>query len=259
MIVRVGAVSPSIEGDRFKVMHRYVESRDLDLIVFPEEFFGTDFVTGRPTHVSKAEVVKKVSTLAREYDVYIVTGFWHVLRNGNSYNEALLFSPEGLVGTHIKTVVTEDEMSSGCLPGDKVEVFDTRIGKISMLICWEVWFPELARIAALKGAEIICFPTGEDISVEKDKAWVTLWWTRAIENDVYVVQSINAKGSVASVICGPEKILAISRKEGMITAELDMDRLKKIREGTVETRIEPALLKRRSPFLRKIGDKIMSC
>jgi hypothetical protein len=178
--IRVGAVSPSIKGDRFKVMKKYVERQDLDLIVFPEEFFGTDFVTDKPTYIPLEDVVR------------------------------------------------------------------------------EVWFPELSRIAALKGAEIICFPTGTDINVKKDKAWLTLWWARAIENDVYVVQSINAKGSVTSVICSPEKILAIGRKEGMITAELDMDKLKKIREGSVKTRIESALLKRRSPFLRKIGETMIS-
>jgi predicted amidohydrolase len=203
-------------------------------------------------------VVQKVSSLAKENNVHIVTGFLEALRNGKFYNEALLFSPKGFVGAHIKTVPYEDEIASGCLAGDKVEVFDTIIGKISMLICWEVWFPELARIAALKGAEIICFPTGENISLRRDKAWITLWWARAIENNAYVIQSINAKGAVTSVICGPEMILSIGKKEGIITAELDMDRLRKIREGTIETRIEAALLKRRSPFLKKIGNKMIS-
>jgi predicted amidohydrolase len=257
-VVRVGAVSPSIKGDRFEVMKKYVEGQDLDLIVFPEEFFGTDFVTDKPTYISREEVVREVSALAKDNDVHIVTGFLEAIGDGKFYNEALLFSPEGLVGTHTKTVLTEGEINSGCLAGDKVEVFNTKIGKIAMFICWEVWFPELSRIAALKGAEIICFPTGTDINVKKDKAWLTLWWARAVENDVYVVQSINAKGSITSVIYSPEKILAIGRKEGMITAELDMDRLKKMREGTVKTRIESALLKRRSPFLRKIGETIIS-
>lgn len=257
-MVKVGAVSPPIKGDRFEVMRKYVEGQNLDLIVFPEEFFGIDFVTDKPTYISREEVIREVSALAKDNDVHIVAGFLEAIGDGKFYNEALLFPPEGLVGTHIKTVLTESEISSGYLAGNKVEVFNTRIGKIATLICWEVWFPELSRIAALKGAEIICFPTGTDINVKKDKAWLTLWWARAIENDVYVVQSINAKGSVASVICSPEKILAIGRKEGMIIAELNMDRLKKIKEGAVRTRIEPALLKRRSLFLRKIGERMVS-
>jgi len=259
MKVKVGAVSPSCKGDRFQVMKEYIESKDLDLICFPEEYLGFDFNKWKPTYVSKEEVVTKVSELARKNDVHIVTGFLELIKKRpreKFFNKALLFSPKGLVGTYIKTNPTQGEIEHGQVPGNKVDVFETEIGKIAMLICYEVWFPELSRIAALKGAEIICFPTGIDIGKE-DKTWQTLWWARAIENNAYVVQCINAKNSVISVICGPEKILACSEKEGMITAELDLDRLRKIREGKVETEIEPALLKRRNAFLRKIGKKML--
>lgn len=258
MKIKVGAVSPSCYGARFQVMQKYIEGKNLDLIVFPEEYFGTDFVTGEPTYIAKEDVVNNVSKLAKDNDVHIVTGFLEALKNGRFHNEALLFSPEGLVGTYIKTTPYVNELES-LFPGSEVKVFETKIGKISMLICWEVWFPELARIATLKGAEIICFPTGQDISTTNDRAWLTLWQARAIENDVYVIACVNAKGAVTSMICGPEGTLAIGEREGIITAELNMDRLEEIREGTVKTQIEPALVRRRSPFLRKIGDKMLSC
>lgn len=259
MKIKVGAVSPSCKGDRFQVMKEYIKGGNLDLVVFPEEYFGNDWYKGEPTYITRKEVVGRVSKMAKENNVHIVTGFLEAFgrgRQGKFWNKALLFSPTGLVGEYVKTTLIEREIEHGQTPGNKVSVFNTEAGKIAMLICWEVWFPELSRIAALEGAEIICFPTGIDIGKE-DKTWQTLWWARAIENNAYVITCVNAKNSVISVICGPEEILACSEREGMITAELNLGRLRKIREGKVETEIEPALLKRRSAFLRKIGKKML--
>ena len=259
MKVKAAAVSPPIKGDRLQVMKRCIEEKTLDLAVFPEEYFGYDWYRSQYTYITKEEVVNGVSDIAEQNNLHIVAGFLE--STGTSprkfWNKALLFSPSGLVGEYIKTTLGEWDISHGQLPGNKIEVFDTEIGKIAMLICWEVWFPELARIAALKGAEIICFPTGYDIGIE-DKAWQTLWWARAIENNAYVIECVNAKGSVISSIYSPEKILARSREEGVITADLDIEHLRKLREGNIETEIEPALIRRRSTLLKEVGCKMMN-
>lgn len=95
------------------------------------------------------------------------------------------------------------------MAGNQIEVFETRIRSIAMLIYFEVWFPELARIARFKGADVICFPSGGDISCMMD-IWETLWRARAIENKVYVLGCLNAEHVAASMICGPEGVLASS-------------------------------------------------
>ena len=262
MRIKVGVVSTSFTGDRFQIMEDYVKSENLDLICFPEGYFGiTDEQLMHIELFSSREVVQKVSRLSKDYGVYIVAGFLELARTRPKkryWNKALLFSPEkGLVGTYIKTTPTPGEIKQGIMSGDQIRVFKTRIGSIAMLICFEVWFPELTRIATLRGADIICFPSGGDISRIIDR-WETLWKVRAIENNVYVLGCLNAKHAAASMVCGPEGVLASSHNRGMITAILELQRLKEIRKGEVETETQfvPALLMRRGQFLKEVGRKL---
>lgn len=262
MRIKVGVVSTSFIGDRFQIMEDYVKSEKLDLVCFPEGYFGITDEQLRYVEVfSPQEVVQKVSRLSRDYGVHIVSGFIELARTRPKkryWNKALLFSPEkGLIGTYTKTTPTPGEIKQGVIAGNQMNVFKTRIGKIAMLICFEVWFPELARIATLRGADIICFPSGGDISRMIDR-WETLWKVRAIENNVYVIGCLNADKIASSMICGPEGVLASSHSWGMITSILDLQRLKEIRRSGVETETQfiPALLKRRSRFLKEVGQRL---
>jgi len=263
MRIRVGAVSTDFVGDRFEVMEQYIRGVKLDLICFPEGFFGLRDEELRAIETfSLGEIVERVSRLSKDYNVHIVTGFIERVKKGakNYWNKALLFSPEkGLMGIHVKTTPTSTELEKGIQPGHMIEVFKCRIGRIAMLICFEAWFPELARIATLKGADIICFPSGGDIAPMIDR-WETLWKARAIENNVYVIGCLNAEKTATSMICGPEGILVSSRKKGIIQATLDLDRLKRIRKGEleIETQYVPALLKRKEPFMREIWRKLQA-
>jgi predicted amidohydrolase len=261
MRIRVGAVSTDFIGDRFQVMEDYVKSFRLDLICFPEGYFGLrDEELQTVETFSLREIVERVSQLSKNYKVHIVAGFIEpVKKDAKRYwNKALLFSPEkGLIGAYTKTTPTLGELKRGILSGNQIEVFKCKIGNIAMLICFEVWFPELARIATLKGADIICFPSGGDITRMRDR-WETLWKARAIENNVYVIGCLNAEKTAVSTICGPEGTLVSSRKKGIIQATIDLDRLKKIRKGELETETQyiPALLKRKEPLMREIWQKL---
>ena len=92
-------------------------------------------------------------------------------------------------------------------PGDSgYKVFDTKYGKIGVLICWDQWYPEAARITALMGAEILFYPTaiGWDNSqdkatnIEQYNAWQTIQRSHAIANGVHVV-SVNRTGIEGTV------------------------------------------------------------
>jgi predicted amidohydrolase len=261
MKIRVGAVSTDFVGDRFRVMEEYVRNAELDMICFPEGYFGLrDEELQFIEPFSLKEIVENVSRLSKDHNVHIVTGFIEPAKNDieKYWNRALLFSPEkGLIGTYTKTTPTPGELKRGIQQGHQIKVFKCKIGKIAMLICFEVWFPELARIARLKGADIICFPTGGNITRMQNR-WETLWKARAIENNVYVVGCLNAEKTAVSMICGPEGILVSSRKRGLIQATLDLDRLEKIRKGELETETQyvPALLKKGGLFVREIWRKM---
>lgn len=114
---------------------------------------------------------------------------------------------------------------------DLPRVVDTRLGRIGMLVCSEVWVPELSRVLALQGADLVVYPAGGAIN-ELMASWRTLLRARAIENLIYTVATQNLYDAAeigVGLISGPEDILASSDAEGMLVADLDLDRLRYLR------------------------------
>ena len=107
--------------------------------------------------IPDGETCQRWIQLAEEHDVYIVGGYSEEAGT-RLYNSALLISPDGYVGTHRKVHLWNEE-KLWYEPGDEVNVFETPIGRIGMQICYDQWFPELTRIQAVKGADIITEPT----------------------------------------------------------------------------------------------------
>ena len=138
------------------------------------------------THAESAEPIPGPSTeyfgrLADEHDLYVVIGLTE--RDGSViYNTSVLMGPDGeLVGKYRKVCLPREEIEGGVTPGTTYPVFDTRFGKVGMMICWDVHFPEVARELANNGAEIIALPI-----------WggnPRLAAARAIENQIYLVSS----------------------------------------------------------------------
>jgi predicted amidohydrolase len=131
------------------------------------------------------------------------------------------------------------------------------LGRIGLLVCSEVYAPELARLQALGGADIILFPAGGQIN-ELLPGWRTMVWARAIENLVYTAAVQNLYGADeegVGIVAGPEGILAQSATSGLLLADLDLDRLTFLRNE--DERIEfpkryqtvPGLLRWRRPEL----------
>lgn len=109
--------------------------------------------------VPDGATVELLSRLAAERDLYLVACI--VERDGDRlYDTAVLVGPTGYVGRYRKTHLWNTE-KLWFTPGDEgYKVFDTPIGRIGLLVCWDIWFPETARIVAQMGADIICIPTG---------------------------------------------------------------------------------------------------
>lgn len=130
------------------------------LVVLPElANTGYSFDT-RDEAYDHAEPVPKGPTcaawidLAAELDVYIVAGITE--SDGLALHDtAVLVGPEGFIGKYRKTHLWNREKLI-FTPGTSYPVFETRIGRIGLLICWDIWFPEVTRILAAQGADIIC-------------------------------------------------------------------------------------------------------
>ncbi len=98
------------------------------------------------------------ASICRRRSVWAAAGFAESGRDGR-YNSAVLLGPDGVVGVYRKAHLFNDEKLY-FLPGDLgFPVFDLPFGRLGMLICYDLWFPEAARILALKGADVILVPT----------------------------------------------------------------------------------------------------
>jgi predicted amidohydrolase len=158
--------------------------------------------------------------LAKKLDLYIVVPV--VEREGHLlYNTAALVGPDGtILGKYRKAVLPGGEWDRGLQPGAEYPVFQTRFGKVGMMICFDGFFPEVARQLALNGAEVIAFPV-----------WgcnPRLAAARAIENHVYVVSSTYATPDMNWMVSGifdhEGNLLAQTDKQGTVAvAEVDLN------------------------------------
>ncbi len=154
-----------------------------DIVCLPE---GVTLVGTPHDYISASEAVPGPTTeflgeVARKHHLYIVAGILE--KTGDTvFNTAVLIDRNGnLAGKYRKVSLPQEEIDGGVTPGHSFPVFDTDFGKIGIMVCWDVTFPEPARALAQNGAEIIFLPIwGGDITLTK---------ARAIENQVYVVSS----------------------------------------------------------------------
>ena len=147
-----------------------------------------------------------LSALAKELEVVIIASLFEKRAEGLFHNTTAVLDADGkYLGKYRKMHIPDDPgyyEKFYFTPGDLgYKVFETRYAKIGVLICWDQWYPEAARITALMGAEILFFPTAigwsdsqdEATNIEQYNAWQTIQRSHAIANGVHVV-SVNRVG-----------------------------------------------------------------
>ncbi|ARU59731.1 carbon-nitrogen hydrolase [Tumebacillus avium] len=169
-----------------------------DFAVFPEIFTmqllsfldeKTPSVAVRKLTEYTEDYLHLMTSLAVKYNVNIVGGSHFVEEDHHIYNIAYLFRRDGTIERQYKIHITPNETKWwGVQPGDDIRVFNTDCGKIAILVCYDIEFPELARIVTQKGANIIFTP----FNTEDRQGYLrvrTCSQARAIENQVYTVIS----------------------------------------------------------------------
>ncbi|MBH3392533.1 nitrilase family protein [Pseudomonas putida] len=147
--------------DRGLALARCAAGEGANLIVLPELANTGYTFNSRAEAYAHAETLQDGPSLkawadfAKEYQVYLAAGFSE--RDGlKLYDSAVLFGPEGRLGHYRKAHLWNQE-KLWFTPGDLgFPVFETPIGRIGLLICWDIWFPEVPRLIAAQGADIIC-------------------------------------------------------------------------------------------------------
>ncbi|MBK1973755.1 N-carbamoylputrescine amidohydrolase [Campylobacter sp. TTU-622] len=146
------------------------------------------------------------SKVAKENNIVLITSLFEKRSAGLYHNTAVVFEKDGsIAGKYRKMHIPDDPCfyeKFYFTPGDLgFEPINTSIGKLGVLICWDQWYPEAARLMALKGAQILIYPTAigwfnKDSIEEKQRqldAWIGIQKGHAIANGLYVV-SINRVG-----------------------------------------------------------------
>ncbi|MCR5028702.1 MAG: carbon-nitrogen hydrolase [Fibrobacter sp.] len=178
----------------------------LDILVLPELYHTPYFPIeegekGFDWAIEKNDaLVSEWQSIAKELNAVVVFPFFEKRARGIYYNSAYVFERDGsIAGLYRKSHIPDDPgfyEKYYFAPGDTgFEPIQTSAGKIGVLICWDQWFPEAARINALKGADVLIYPTAigwdckEPVSLyERQKdSWMTVMRGHAIANRLFVV------------------------------------------------------------------------
>ena len=202
--VRVGLVQWQMRAyatvdDLFEQIEFFVDAVSgykSDFILFPEYFNAPLMAEFNNLSESQAirglagytdDIRERFVQLAISYNINIITGSMPLLRDGNLYNVGFLCRRDGSYEMYEKIHVTPDEIKSWGLSGGRMlRTFDTDCAKIGILICYDVEFPELSRIMADQGMQILFVPYLTDTQNAYSRVRVCAQ-ARAIENECFVV------------------------------------------------------------------------
>ncbi|MDD5577957.1 MAG: carbon-nitrogen hydrolase [Methylobacter sp.] len=177
-----------------------------DLVVLPELHLGPYFCQNEDyNNFNLAQTIpgpttEILSTVAKKLAIVIVSSLFEKRAPGLYHNTAVVFDKEGsIAGTYRKMHIPDDPgfyEKYYFTPGDKgFKPITTSIGKLGILVCWDQWFPEAARLMALGGAEILIYPTAigwdlQDSAQEQSRqldAWTTIQRSHAVANGLPVI------------------------------------------------------------------------
>lgn len=225
--------------------HYFCQSEDVDNFALAEPLYSTSFVA--------------FSELAKELGVVIIVPFFEKRMAGIYHNSAYIIDTDGTeAGLYRKMHIPDDPHfyeKFYFTPGDLgFQAIETKKGTIGTLICWDQWYPEAARITALKGAEVLFYPTAigwhpkekEQYGENQYGAWMNVMKGHAVANGVFVAAAnriglekyIEGTEGIqfwgASFIAGPQgEILAQAShdKEEILIAEVDLDLQENVRQN----------------------------
>jgi agmatine deiminase len=263
-VVTLGLIQNSVESDPSLNIKKTVErikeaSAKGAQIVCLQELYRTRYFPQEEKQDAKslAETISGESTqvfseLAKEKKIVIIAPIFEKAFNGKFFNTAVIIDADGkILGSYRKVHIPQDPLF---YEKDYFEAGDTgylvaktRYGCIGVLICYDQWFPEPARINTLMGAEIIFYPTAigyikDHTSADGDwhEAWKTVQRAHAISNGVHIaaVNRVGKEGELqfwgGSFVCdsfGAVLAEASTRNEEVLIVAVDLSKNKKIREG----------------------------
>ena len=263
-VCKVGLIQMNCNSDptqNLQTAIKYIREaaqQKAQIICLPELFLSNYFCqTENPKHFSLAEPIpgptsNTLAKLAKELEVVLIAPLFEKRTEGIYHNSAVILDADGSIsGIYRKMHIPDDPYFHEkyyFTPGDTgFKSFSTRYGKVSVLICWDQWFPEAARLAALGGAQFLFYPTAigfqacdQKYSDQQISAWKTIQRSHAISNGVFVasVNRVQKEKKLTfwgnSFICNPfGKVLNLGseNKAEIVTASCPIDEIENTRQN----------------------------
>lgn len=254
--IKIAAIQMSTVADKMenvRTVKTYLEKikdENPDFVILPEMFCCPYQPENFPIYAEKegGPVWQQLSGYAKQYGIYLIGGSMPEKdAEGNVYNTSYIFDREGKqIGKHRKVHLFDIDIKGGqtfkesdtLTAGDSDTVFDTEFGKIGVMLCFDIRFPELSRMMVNDGAKVIFVPAAFNMTTGPAH-WKLSFRTRALDNQIYMVGCAPARDVSAGYISWGHSIVTdpwgrvidmLDEKKGILLAELDMDYEEQVRE-----------------------------
>lgn len=254
--IKIAAIQMSTVADKMenvRTVKTYLEKikdENPDFVILPEMFCCPYQTENFPIYAEKegGPVWQQLSGYAKQYGIYLIGGSMPEKdAEGNVYNTSYIFDCEGKqIGKHRKVHLFDIDVKGGqtfkesdmLTAGDSDTVFDTEFGKIGVMLCFDIRFPELSRMMVNDGAKVIFVPAAFNMTTGPAH-WELSFRTRALDNQIYMVGCAPARDVSAGYISWGHSIVTdpwgrvtgmLDENEGILLAELDMDYEEQVRE-----------------------------
>lgn len=237
------------KNKNLKQIQKYIQKASkhgAELCTFPE--FMMFYTTSSQTPAKLASLaetidgsfVKTIAKAARENSIQVVGTFYEKSKKKNRvYDTSFLISKSGKIISKYRKIHLYDALgfkeSNKMTRGSKIATpAKTSVGKLGMLICYDLRFPEMSRTLASAGSEILVAPSAWVKGKMKEDHWITINKTRAIENGCYVI----APDQVGNIYCGRSVavdpygkiLLDMKKRQGIGIVNISLDKVKQTRK-----------------------------
>lgn len=221
-----------------------------DMVILPEMFncpYDNSKFREYAEERKNSKTLKAIKESAKELNLYIVAGSIPELEDDNLYNSSFIFDRDGeIIASHRKMHLFDIDIagkisfkeSETLSAGNQITVVDTELCKIGVAICYDIRFPELLRLMALRGAELIVIPGAFNMTTGPAH-WETLIRARAIDNQLYVAAASPARNKELSYVAYGNSMVAdpwgeivarAGEKEEIVYANIKLSRVNDVRE-----------------------------
>ena len=227
-----------------------IKAENPDFVILPEMFCCPYQTENFPVYAEKegGPSWQAMSDYARKYHIYLIAGSMPEADDvGKVYNTSYIFDRDGKqIGKHRKVHLFDIDVTGGqtfkesdtLTAGDHDTVFDTEFGRMGVMLCFDIRFPELARMMVNDGAKAILVPAAFNMTTGPAH-WELSFRTRALDNQIYMIGCAPMRDESAGYISWGHSIVTdpwgrvidmLDEKEGVLLTELDLDYEEQVRE-----------------------------